>query len=157
LINRSVQAAVFENSSRDHPRAKVWPMTAAPVGVVTDISWHRLIWQTFDIHRCGADRSKCARTQVDVVLRDRRGCAECRPIRRWLELAELCDGEVIFYARGRRQRRDRRRTARNEGRAVFVRRRQGCAGCESAPSRLAVAACRCRRLEPAEAAEPRNG
>ena len=94
LMNRSVQAAVFEN-----PCTTILGQGLAydrcQVGVVTDVSWDESL-RDFDI--LDAEQNfKVARTQVDVVLPS--GCAVINAIDpQALELAELCDGRVIFYA-----------------------------------------------------------
>jgi cyanophycin synthetase len=94
LINRSVQAAVFEN-----PCTTILGQGLAydrcQVGVVTDVSWDESL-RDFDILDA-AQNFKVARTQVDVVLSS--GCAVINAMDpQALELAELCDGRVIFYA-----------------------------------------------------------
>ena len=94
LMNRSVQAAVFEN-----PCTTILGQGLAydrcQVGVVTDVSWDESL-RDFDI--LDAEQNfKVARTQVDVVLPS--GCAVLNAMDpQALELAELCDGRVIFYA-----------------------------------------------------------
>ncbi len=94
LMNRSVQAAVFEN-----PCTTILGQGLAydrcQVGVVTDVSWEEGL-RDFDI--LDAEQNfKVARTQVDVVLPS--GCAVINAMDPQAEeLAELCDGRVIFYA-----------------------------------------------------------
>ncbi len=94
LMNRSVQAAVFEN-----PCTTILGQGLAydrcQVGVVTDVSWEESL-RDFDI--LDAEQNfKVARTQVDVVLPS--GCAVINAMDpQAVELAELCDGRVIFYA-----------------------------------------------------------
>jgi cyanophycin synthetase len=93
LINRSVQAAVFEN-----PSATILGQGLAydkcDVGVVTDVTWLPAL-SDFDI--LDAEQTyKVARTQVDVVLPS--GTAVLNAAEpQALELAALCDGKVIFY------------------------------------------------------------
>jgi len=96
LINRSVQAAVFENPSHDHLWARAWPMTSATVGVVTDVTWASPCTH-FDIQ--DAEQTfKVARTQVDVHLPS--GTAVLNTADpQVIEMAALCDGKVIFYGR----------------------------------------------------------
>ena len=93
LINRSVQAAVFEN-----PSATILGQGLAydkcDVGVVTDVSWLPEL-NHFDI--LDAEQTyKVARTQVDVVLPSGTAVLNAADPQA-LELAELCDGKVIFY------------------------------------------------------------
>ena len=94
LMNRSVQAAVFEN-----PCTTILGQGLAydkcQVGVVTDVSWHEGL-SDFDI--LDAEQTfKVARTQVDVVLPSGTAVINAKDAQA-LELAELCDGRVIFYA-----------------------------------------------------------
>ena len=94
LMNRSVQAAVFEN-----PCTTILGQGLAydkcQVGVVTDVSWHEGL-RAFDI--LDAEQNfKVARTQIDVVLPSGTAVINAMDAQA-LELAELCDGRVIFYA-----------------------------------------------------------
>jgi cyanophycin synthetase len=94
LMNRSVQAAVFEN-----PCISILGQGLAydkcQVGVVTDVSWHEGL-REFDI--LDAEQTfKVARTQVDVVLPSGTAVINAMDAQA-VELAELCDGRVIFYA-----------------------------------------------------------
>ncbi|MFZ3126563.1 MAG: cyanophycin synthetase [Rhodoferax sp.] len=93
LINRSVQAAVFENSSQ-MILAEGLAYDKCTVGVVTDVSWQEPL-AAFDI--LDAEQTyKVVRTQVDVVLPSGTvvlNSADPQVV----EMAELCDGEVIFY------------------------------------------------------------
>ncbi len=93
LINRLVQAAVFENSSRTI-LAEGLAYDKCAVGVVTDVGWQEEL-QAFDI--LDAEQAyKVARTQVDVILPS--GTAVLNAAEpQSVELAELCDGRVIFY------------------------------------------------------------
>ncbi|BDT73196.1 cyanophycin synthetase [Comamonadaceae bacterium OS-4] len=94
LINRSVQAAVFENSSR-MILAEGLAYDRCAVGVVTDISSTQDLAE-FDI--LDAEQAyKVARTQVDVVLPSGTAVLNAADAQ-VVELAELCDGKVIFYA-----------------------------------------------------------
>ena len=94
LINRSVEAAVFEN-----PCASILGQGLAydkcDVGVVTDIGWSPAL-QHFDV----LDEEQCfkvTRTQIDVILPS--GTAVINAVASQAqELADLCDGGVIFYA-----------------------------------------------------------
>ena len=93
LINRSVEAAVFENGAR-MILAEGLVYDKCSVGVVTDMLGHEEL-KEFYIDEPG-DMYKVMRTQIDVVLPD--GVAVLNgddPA--VVELAELCDGKVIFY------------------------------------------------------------
>jgi cyanophycin synthetase len=93
LINRSVQAAVFEN-----PSATILSQGLAydkcDVGVVTDVTWQAHL-ADFDILDT-EQTYKVARTQVDVVLPSGTAVLNAADPQS-LELAALCDGKVIFY------------------------------------------------------------
>jgi cyanophycin synthetase len=93
LINRSVQAAVFES-----PSATILGQGLAydkcDVGVVTDVTWLPSLIE-FDI--LDAEQTyKVARTQVDVVLPSGTAVLNAADPQS-LDLAALCDGKVIFY------------------------------------------------------------
>lgn len=93
LINRSVEAAVFENGAR-MILAEGLVYDKCAVGVVTDMRGHEELGE-FYIDEPD-QMVKVLRTQIDVVLPD--GCAVLNaddPL--VVELAELCDGKVIFY------------------------------------------------------------
>lgn len=94
LINRSVQAAVFEN-----PSATILGEGLAydkcAVGVVTDVTWQTEL-QAFDILNT-EQTFKVARTQVDVILPTGTAVLNAADAQ-VVEMAELCDGKVIFYA-----------------------------------------------------------
>ncbi len=93
LINRSVQAAVFENSSRAI-LAEGLTYDKCNVGVVTDVTWDASLAE-FDI--LDAEQTfKVARTQVDVVLPSGTAVLNADDAQA-VEMAELCDGKVIFY------------------------------------------------------------
>jgi cyanophycin synthetase len=94
LMNRSVQAAVFEN-----PCTTILGQGLAydkcQVGVVTDVTWHEGL-RDFDI--LDAEQNfKVARTQIDVVLPSGTAVINAMDAQAQ-DLAELCDGRVIFYA-----------------------------------------------------------
>lgn len=94
LINRSVQAAVFENGSQTI-LAEGLAYDKCSVGVVTDVS-HLDALNDFDI--LDAEQVfKVARTQVDVVLPTGTAVLNAADPQ-VVEMAELCDGKVIFYA-----------------------------------------------------------
>lgn len=93
LINRSVQAAVFENGSR-MILAEGLAYDKCTVGVVTDVTWHEALTE-FDI--LDAEQTyKVARTQVDVVLPSGTAVLNAADPQA-VEMAALCDGKVIFY------------------------------------------------------------
>jgi cyanophycin synthetase len=94
LINRSIQAAVFENPAKTI-LAEGLAYDKCVVGVVTDVSWSEELAE-FDIH--DAEQAyKVARTQVDVILPH--GVAVLNAADpQVVEMSELCDGDVIFYA-----------------------------------------------------------
>ena len=94
LINRSVQAAVFENSSQ-MILGEGLAYDKCAVGVVTDAKWTPAL-KDFDI--LDAEQTfKVARTQVDVILPSGTAVLNASDPQ-VVEMAELCDGKVIFYA-----------------------------------------------------------
>jgi cyanophycin synthetase len=116
LINRSVQAAVFENGSHTI-LAEGLAYDKCSVGVVTDVSWQESL-VPFDI--LDAEQAyKVARTQVDVILPTGTAVLNAADPQ-VVEMAELCDGKVIFY--GMDPNRSVMTEHRNAGeRVVFVR------------------------------------
>ena len=94
LINRAVQAAVFENGAETILRTGL-AYDRCQVGVVTDLDGAAALAE-FDITE-DEQMFKVLRSQVDVVLpggaavlnADAAGVADMQP---------LCDGEVIFYS-----------------------------------------------------------
>jgi cyanophycin synthetase len=93
LINRSVQAAVFENPSR-MILAEGLAYDKCNVGVVTDVSWQESLTE-YDI--LDAEQAyKVARTQIDVVLPTGTAVLNAADPQA-VEMADLCDGRVIFY------------------------------------------------------------
>ncbi|MDP1980453.1 cyanophycin synthetase [Undibacterium sp.] len=95
LINRSVQAAVFETNAKAMLSDGL-AYDKCAVGVVTDLDGYADLG-AFYIDNPDQMR-KVLRTQVDVILPD--GVAVLNaadPV--VADLAELCDGKVIFYAR----------------------------------------------------------
>ena len=94
LINRNVQAAVFETNARAILKDGL-AYDKCLVGVVTDLDGYE---DLADFHIHDADQMyKVMRTQVDVVLPE--GVAVLNGADpAVVELAELCDGKVIFYA-----------------------------------------------------------
>ncbi len=93
LINRSVQAAVFENPSVTILEEGL-AYDKCNVGVVTDVTWLPAL-ADFDILDT-EQTYKVARTQVDVVLPSGTAVLNAADAQS-LELASLCDGKVIFY------------------------------------------------------------
>ena len=93
LINRSVQAAVFENGSQTI-LAEGLAYDKCSVGVVTDVSWSESL-VPFDILD-SEQAYKVARTQVDVILPTGTAVLNAADPQ-VVEMAELCDGKVIFY------------------------------------------------------------
>jgi cyanophycin synthetase len=98
LINRSVEAAVFENDAEAILRDGL-PYDRCTVGIVTDLDLgddYRETLERYDV-RESDQLVKVLRTQVDVVLSD--GVAVLNAAdERVAGLAELCDGGVILYA-----------------------------------------------------------
>lgn len=93
LINRTLQAAVFESNARTI-LAEGLAYDKCAVGIVTDMAWHEDLAE-FHIHDADAMRS-VMRTQVDVILPD--GAAVLNADDPAVAaLADLCDGAVIFY------------------------------------------------------------
>ncbi|MDT8989486.1 cyanophycin synthetase [Curvibacter sp. APW13] len=116
LINRSVEAAVFEN-----PNATILGEGLAydkcDVGIVTDIGWTEDL-RRFDILD-DEQAFKVARTQVDVVLPT--GTAVLNAAEpQVVDLAALCDGQVIYYGLDENQSVLATHRA-NGGRIVFLR------------------------------------
>jgi len=94
LINRSVQAAVFESNARSI-LAEGLPYDRCTVGVVTDMEGMDDVAE-FYIRDKDA-MANVLRSQVDVVLPE--GIAVLNAANADVAaLAELCDGSVIFYA-----------------------------------------------------------
>ena len=116
LINRSVQAAVFENGSEMILREGL-AYDKCSVGVVTDVRWEEAL-APFDI--LDAEQTfKVARTQVDVILPTGTAVLNAADPQ-VVEMAELCDGKVIFYGMDAQQ--DVLLKHRESGeRVVFVR------------------------------------
>ncbi|MBL0423078.1 cyanophycin synthetase [Ramlibacter sp. AW1] len=94
LVNRNVQAAVFENDARSVLRDGL-AYDRCTIGVVTDIDGAEALAE-FDV-QSPEQMVKVLRTQVDVVLDD--GVAVLNAAdERVAALADLCDGEAILYA-----------------------------------------------------------
>ncbi|HOW49471.1 MAG TPA: cyanophycin synthetase [Rubrivivax sp.] len=143
LVNRTVEAAVFENGAAAILRDGL-PYDRCTVGIVTDLGGVEAL-AGHDVH--DADQLlKVLRTQVDVVLPD--GVAVLHAAdARIAGLASLCDGSVLLYAAdGASPEIARHRAA--GGRAVFLR-DDGCVLCEGSSETLL------QRLQPLAAdAEP---
>ena len=94
LMNRGVNAVVVENSPSSILRDGL-AYDRASVGVVTDLEGIEALAE-FDVQ--DADQLyKVLRTQVDVVLSD--GASVLNAAHpRLVDMAELSDGEVVFYA-----------------------------------------------------------
>jgi cyanophycin synthetase len=94
LINRTVEAAVFESNARAILTEGL-PYDKCQVGVVTDMDGVADLAE-FYLHDAD-DLARVVRSQVDVVLPS--GVAVLNAADDAVaELAELCDGSVIFYA-----------------------------------------------------------
>jgi len=94
LVNRAVEAAVFENSADTILRTGL-AYDRCQVGVVTDLGGSEALAE-FDIFD-EEPMFKVMRSQVDVVLPD--GVAVLNAAHPAIvSMAGLCDGEVIFYA-----------------------------------------------------------
>ena len=94
LINRAVQAAVFENGADTILRTGL-AYDRCQVGVVTDLGGAAALAE-FDITQ-DAQMFKVMRSQVDVVLPG--GAAVINAAHAEVaEMKPLCDGEVIFYS-----------------------------------------------------------
>jgi cyanophycin synthetase len=93
LINRSVEAAIFENGSR-MILTEGLAYDKCAVGVVTDVSFHEELGE-FYIQELDQVYS-VVRTQVDVILPDGVAVLNAADLQ-VVEMAALCDGKVIFY------------------------------------------------------------
>jgi cyanophycin synthetase len=119
LINRAVQAAVFENGAETILRTGL-AYDRCQVGVVTDLDGCGALGE-FDIFD-NEPMFKVMRSQVDAVLSE--GVAVLHAAHpRIVEMAGLCDGEVIFYAADPSLAAFKAHLATG-GRAVFVRQGQ---------------------------------
>ena len=94
LINRTMQAAVFESNAR-RILTEGLAYDKCTVGIVTDMDGHEAL-EEFYIRDLDA-MANVVRTQVDVILPH--GVAVLNAANPAVaELAGLCDGKVIFYA-----------------------------------------------------------
>ncbi|KQV82562.1 cyanophycin synthetase [Massilia sp. Root351] len=93
LLNRNVEAAVFHNGSR-MILTEGLAYDKCSVGIVTDVAGHGDLSEFYIGDE--DDMYGVLRTQVDVVLPD--GAAVLNAAEpQVVEMAELCDGAVIFY------------------------------------------------------------
>ncbi|MDO8438652.1 MAG: cyanophycin synthetase [Telluria sp.] len=93
LINRTVEAAVFESNARMILTDGL-AYDKCTVGVVTDMAGHEVLGEFYINDADGM--ANVVRTQVDVILPH--GVAVLNgAIAEVAEMAELCDGKVIFY------------------------------------------------------------
>lgn len=93
LLNRNVQSAVFETNARNILKDGL-AYDKCTVGVITDLDGHQDLSEFYITE--AEQMFKVMRAQVDVVLPH--GCAVINAeIAQAEELAELSDGEVIFY------------------------------------------------------------
>jgi cyanophycin synthetase len=119
LINRSVEAAVFENSNR-MILGEGLAYDRCSVGVVTDLSG---LPELEDFYINDVDKLyNVVRTQVDVILPQGfavLNAAESKVV----EMAALCDGKVIFYGLDANLEAIRNHRQKGE-RVVFVRDQQ---------------------------------
>lgn len=116
LINRSVEAAVFENGASMILGEGV-AYDRCQVGIVTDAAGAEALGE-FDIHNA-EQLYHVLRTQVDIVLPEGAAvlnAADPHVVR----MAELCDGDVIFYGLGPELPAIAEHRARG-GRALFLR------------------------------------
>ena len=94
LLNRSVQAAVFETNARMILTDGL-AYDKCTIGVVTDMDGHADLAEFYVTEP--EQMFKILRTQIDVVLPH--GAAVLNAANKQvLELADLCDGKVILYA-----------------------------------------------------------
>jgi cyanophycin synthetase len=114
LINRALDAAVFENTPLQVLDEGL-PYDRCHVGVLTDMPDHSGL-QDHDILTSEQVRN-VVRTQIDLVLPEGAAVlnAEDAAV---VELADLCDGEVIFYAADQHNTHIQQHLAK-QGRAVY--------------------------------------
>ena len=119
LINRAMQAAVFENGADTILRSGL-AYDRCQIGVVTDLGGAAALAE-FDITE-GDQMFKVMRSQVDVVLPGGAAVLNADDPR-VAEMKSLCDGEVIFYSTDPDTPALAAHRAEN-GRALFVRQDQ---------------------------------
>jgi cyanophycin synthetase len=116
LINRSVEAAVLENSSR-MILSEGLAYDKCSVGVVTDVSG---LDDLAEFYIDDLDKLyNVVRTQIDVILPSGTAVLNAADAR-VVEMADLCDGAVIFYGLNPELEAIEAHRAKGE-RAVFVR------------------------------------
>ena len=150
LINRSIEAAVFETSNRMIlTEGLVYDKCA--VGVVSEIDEKTELKNLSDLYITDADKLfNVVRTQIAVVLPS--GVAVLNADNPTIvELAELCDGKVIFY--GKNSASDVIANHRAEGeRVVFL--RDNCIVLALGKEETALLPL--SSLKPVKAAQPEN-
>jgi cyanophycin synthetase len=119
LINRAVQAAVFENGADTILRSGL-PYDKCLVGVVTDLGGAAGLAE-FDITE-DDQMYKVMRSQVDVVLPSGAAVLNAGDPR-IVEMEELCDGEVILYSTDPKTAAIAAHCAKG-GRALYIRQNQ---------------------------------
>jgi len=150
LINRSISAAVFETSHRMIlSEGLVYDKCA--VGVVSEIDEHVKNSHLAEFYINDQDRLfNVVRTQVDVILPS--GVAVLNAADpRIVELAELCDGNVIFYGENAQLPAIAKHRAEGE-RAVFL--RNNCIVLAIGTNETALLPL--ASLKPTKAAQPSN-
>ena len=95
LMNRSVEAGVFEHCAVDILRDGL-PYDRCQVGVVTDVSLLPELAEYY-VHKTEQLYS-VLRTQVDIVIPEGKAVLNAEDAQ-VVEMADLCDGGVIFYGR----------------------------------------------------------
>lgn len=93
LINRSLEAAIFEHTHQAI-LSEGLAYDRCTVGVVTDLDGLEELGEFYIDH--GDQLHKVVRTQVDVVLPSGTAVLNAADPR-VVEMADLCDGQVIFY------------------------------------------------------------
>ena len=116
LMNRGVNAVVIENDAASILRDGL-AYDRALVGVVTDLEGAEALAE-FDVHHSD-QLYKVLRTQIDVVLSDGASVLNAADPR-IVEMAELSDGEILFYAEDGELDVIQQHRSRG-GRAVFLR------------------------------------
>ncbi|AYQ26807.1 MULTISPECIES: cyanophycin synthetase [unclassified Polaromonas] len=119
LINRAVQAAVFQSGAETILRTGL-PYDKCQVGVVTDLGGTAGLAE-FDITE-DDQMYKVMRSQVDVVLPGGAAVLNAGDAR-IVEMEALCDGEVIFYSTNPKTSAIAAHCAKG-GRALYIRQNQ---------------------------------
>ncbi len=94
LMNRAIEAAVFENGS-DTIASEGLAYDRCQVGVITNVDVARHTGRNYI--ETPEQVYNVLRTQVDVVLKDGAAVLNAKEAQ-LVEMAELCDGEVIYFA-----------------------------------------------------------